>query len=174
MQKFSLTFSLLLLTVTPLTHGADINARTGLWQITTSSDLLLLVPHIPADQMQSINDLAKEYGLELPQIEMGAAVSEACITQAISEQKTLPLLAQNSLGCITKSASRNGNLYKAEFVCDGADLKGNVIAEATITSAESFTGSTQFTGTVQGNAINDQAKIGGKWIETDCGAVTPF
>ena len=174
MQKFLLSFSLSLLAVTTLTHGADINVRPGLWQIMTSSDLLLLVPHIPADQMQSINDLAKEYGLELPQIEMGAAVSQACITQEMSAQKTLPVLAQNALGCVSKNANRTGNSYKAKFFCDSPDLKGDIFAEATITDAESFAGKTQFIGTAQGNAVNEEADISGKWINADCGAVKPF
>lgn len=174
MQKILLSFGLTLLTATILCHGAEINVRPGLWQVTTSSDLLLLVPHIPADQMQSINDLAKEYGLEMPQIEMGGAVSQACITQEMSAQKTLPVLAQNALGCVSKNASRTGNNYKAEFFCDGPDLKGNVIAEATITDAESFTGKTQFIGAAQGIAVNEKADISGKWINADCGTVKPF
>ena len=174
MQKLLLCFSLILLTATTLCNGAEINMRPGLWQVTTSSDLLLLVPHIPAEQMQSITNLAKEYGLELPQMEMGAAVSQACVTQEMSAQKTLPVLAQNALGCVSKNASRTGNNYKAEFICDSPELKGSIFAEATITGAESFTGKTQFIGTAQGNALNEKADIFGKWINADCGAVKAF
>ena len=174
MQKISLNFSLLLLTLTTYAFGGEINVRPGLWQITTSSDLLLLFPHIPADQMQSINDMAKQYGLELPEIEAGDAISQACITEEMATKQTLPVLAQNELGCVTKNATRAGADYKAEFICDSANFKGNVMAEATVMSTESFTGKTQFTGDVQGNPVNEQAKLNGKWLNASCGAVKPL
>ena len=154
--------------------ASDTNLRLGLWEIATSSDLLLLVPHIPADQMQSIKDLATEYGLEIPPIENGAALSKACITPEMASQKAPPIFGENNLGCITKNSSRTGNNYKMDFVCDGADLKGTGTAEGAITSAESFSGKTKFNGLAQGNAVNEQADISGKWIGAMCGDVKPL
>ena len=49
LHSFVLTSPLLAATA----HAADNNMRPGLWQITTTSDLLLLVPHLPPDQMQA-------------------------------------------------------------------------------------------------------------------------
>ena len=155
-------------------NAAETNLRPGLWQITTSSDLLLLVPHIPADQMQSIKDLAKDYGLEVPQIENGAAISQTCITQEMANQKTLPNFYNAQLGCSSKNATRSGNHYKIDFVCDSADLIGSGTATGTITSAEAFTGQTNFTGTAQGNPVNERADINGKWLNASCGAVKPL
>lgn len=155
-------------------QSAETTMRPGLWEIATTSDLLLLVPHIPADQMQSIKDLANEYGLEMPQIENGAAISKACITPEMANQKSPPIFAQNQLGCVTKNSTRNGNNYKMDFVCDSADLKGTGSAEGTITSAESFTAKTTFNGTAQGNAVNEQADVNGKWIGASCGEVKPL
>ena len=154
--------------------AGETNMRPGLWEIATSSDLLLLVPHIPADQMQSIKDLATEYGLEIPPIENGAALSKACITPEMASQKAPPIFGENNLGCITKNSTRIGNHYKMDFVCDGADLKGAGTAEGAITSAESFTGKTKFNGLAQGNAVNEQADISGKWIGAMCGDVKPL
>lgn len=166
----SLTFSLFISTA----NSAEFNMRPGLWEITTTSDLLLLVPHIPSGQMQNIKDLAKEYGLDMPQIENGAAISKACITQEIANQKALPNLYQNQTGCTTKSATRNGNNYKVAFSCDSADLKGNGSAEGNLTSAESFSGQTKFTGLAQGNPVNEKADISGKWTNASCGTVKPM
>ena len=49
-------------------NAAETNMRLGLWQITTSSDLLKLALQLSPDQMQNIKDLAKDYGIEMPQI----------------------------------------------------------------------------------------------------------
>lgn len=167
-------FGLFFLLACTLTNASEIILRPGLWQISTSSDLLLLVPYIPNEQMQEVKDLAKEYGLDLPQIEMGAAISHVCVSQALSIQKTLPVLAQNELGCVTKKINRTGNNYEAEIICNSADVRGSAIASATITSAESFTGVTHFVGSTQGNAINEKADVNGKWMHADCGEIKPY
>ena len=158
----------------PAAQAADNNMRPGLWQITTSSDLLRIVPHLPPDQMQSIKDLAKDYGLEMPQIENGAAISQTCITQEMANQKTLPNFYNAELGCTSKNATRNGNNYKIDFVCASPDLKGNGTAEGTITAPENFTGQTNFSGEAQGSPVNEKADITGKWINASCGEVKPL
>ena len=156
------------ITYSVFAQSAETNLRAGLWEIATTSDLLLLVPHIPADKMQSIKDLATEYGLEVPPIENGAAISKACITPEMANQKSPPIFGENALGCTSKNSSRTGNLYKMDFVCNSADLKGTGTADGTITSAESFTGTTRFNGVAQGNAVNESANISGKWVSASC------
>jgi Protein of unknown function (DUF3617) len=170
--------------ITPLfastANAAETNIRAGLWQITTTSDLLLLAPHIPPDQMQNVKDIATEYGLEMPQIENGAAISQTCITQQMADTKTLPNFYNEQLGCTSqnvnpgKNPTRNGNNYKTDFVCTSTELKGNGTAAGTITSPEAFTGQTNFTGTAQGNPVNERADINGKWMNASCGAVKPL
>jgi len=155
-------------------NAAETNMRPGLWQITTSSDLLLLAPHLPPEQMQSIKDLAKDYGLEMPQIENGAAISQTCITQEMANQKTLPNFYQPQLGCTSKNATRSGNNYKIDFVCASPDLKGNGTVQGAITNPEAFTGRTYFSGEAQGNPVNERAEINGKWINPSCGVVKPL
>lgn len=66
---------------------ADSVIRPGLWEVTTKSDLLQLIPHVPAEQMQQITRLAKQYGLEMPQISNGAANSTMCITPEMAKQE---------------------------------------------------------------------------------------
>ena len=174
MRKTLIGLTLICPLLAATANAADNNMRPGLWQITTTSDLLLLVPHLPPDQMQGIIDLAKDYGLDMPQIENGAAISQTCITQEMVNQKTLPNFYNAELGCTSKNATRSGNDYKVDFVCDSADLKGSGTAVGTITSPEAFTGQTNFTGTAQGNTVNEQADISGKWINASCGAVKPL
>ena len=174
MRKTLIGLTLICPLIAATAHAADNNMRPGLWQITTTSDLLLLVPHLPPDQMQGIKDLASEYGLEMPQIENGAAISQTCITQEMAAQKMLPNFYNAELGCTSQNATRSGNDYKVDFVCDSADLKGSGTAVGTITSPEAFTGQTNFTGTAQGNPVNEKADISGKWINASCGAVKPL
>ncbi len=171
MRKILVGLTLISALFAATANAAEANMRPGLWQIETTSDVLLLVPHIPADQMQNVKDIAKEYGLEMPQIENGAAISQTCITQQMVNTKTLPNFYNAELGCKSQNASRNGNNYKTDFVCNSADLKGNGTAVGTITSAQTFTGQTNFTGTAQGNPVNEQADINGKWLNASCGAL---
>jgi hypothetical protein len=174
MRKILIGLTLIAPFLAPTANAAETNMRPGLWQITTTSDLLLLAPHLPPEQMQSIKDLAKDYGLEMPQIENGATISQTCITQEMAKQKTLPNLYNAQLGCSSKNASRSGNNYKIDFVCASSDLKGNGTAEGTITNPEAFTGQTNFIGEAQGNPVNERADIYGKWINASCSAVKPF
>jgi hypothetical protein len=155
-------------------NATDDNLRTGLWQITTSSDLLWLAPQIPPEEMQKWKDLAEQYGVEMPQIQMGEATSKVCITQEMAEQQKFPIFYQSELGCETKNATRNGNNYRLDFVCSSPELKGNGTAEGTITSPESFLGRTQFEGVAQEVPVNEHADISGRWINSSCGSVKPL
>jgi hypothetical protein len=158
----------------PTANSAETNMRPGLWEITTTSDLLWLVPKIPQDQMDNLKDIAKEYGFDLPQIQNGAATSSACITQEMANQKNPPDFYQNQMGCTAKNSTISGNKYRLDFVCANAQLKGNGTAEGTFVSMESFKGQTQFKGLAQGNPINEKADISGQWINASCGSVKPL
>jgi len=174
MQKKIPLIALSFICLISTTNASEFNMRPGLWQISTSSDLLRLAPAIPPDQMQAARDLAKQYGVEMPEIENGAAITKACITPEMAKQKALPSFYQDQTGCASKNTSRKGNDYKVDFACDGADLKGSGTAEGHLTSAESFTGISKFTGTAQGNPVNEKADINGKWLGAKCGEVKPM
>lgn len=151
--------------------SAENNMRPGLWEMTTTSDLLRLVPQIPPDQMQNLMNFAKQQGFDMPQIQNGAAKSNAIITQAMADQKLPPNFYQNRFGCSPKNAIHTGNKYRLDFVCASSQLKGNGTAEGTFTSPESFSGRTEFDGTAQGNPVNEHADISGRWIRASCGTV---
>lgn len=166
----SLVFPLLITTA----YSAEFNMRPGLWEITTTSDLLLLTQHIPPSQMKSIKDLANQYGFDMPEIEHGAAISKTCITQEMANKKTLPIFYQEELGCASKNTNRNGNHFAVSFTCNSADLKGNGAAVGNLTSPERFIGQTQFKGLVQGVQVNEKADVDGKWMSASCGSVKPM
>jgi len=174
MQKLITVFTYAMLFFVATSNATEINMRPGLWQITTSTDLLRLAPAIPPDQMQNARNLAKEYGLEMPVIENGAAITKVCITNEMAKKNVLPNFYQEQTGCASKEAIRKGNDYRVIFTCESADLKGNGTAEGRLTSSESFTGFSKFTGTAQGNSLNEKADINGKWLGTSCGEVKPM
>ena len=174
MHKTSIALVCASLFLMPTANSADNNMRPGLWEITTSSDLLWLAPQISADEMKNLKDLAEQYGVDMPQIQMGEAISKVCITPEMAEQQKLPNFYQTELGCSTQNATRTGNKYRVEFVCSGPQLQGNGTAEGTITSPVSFSGQTQFAGNAQGVPVNERADISGRWINASCGTVKPL
>lgn len=168
MQRKSSLISVLLLAI-PMVANAEVNSiKPGLWEVTTTSELLGLASQIPPSKMKDLDNLAKEYGFEMPAIQNGAAKSNACITQEMANQKVLPDSFQTQVGCVVKNVTHNGNSYRADYVCENPQLKGNGSAQGTLTTPESFTGSTTFSGVVQGAPVSDQADVIGKWISTDC------
>lgn len=169
-QKVSLTLAIL--SFTAATSAAEISIKPGLWEITTTSNLLSLASQVPPDQMQNINELAKEYGVELPDIKDGAAKSTTCVTPEMSKQKIVPSTFENQAGCTVGNITRNGNAYRMNYACKNPQMEGSGVASGTLTDAQHFNGQTTFNGTVQGNPINEQANIQGKWIGANCNALS--
>ncbi|BBP06011.1 hypothetical protein TPL01_23020 [Sulfuriferula plumbiphila] len=153
--------------------SAENDMRPGLWEITTTSDLLRLVSQIPPDQMQSLMNLAKQHGVDMPQIQNGAAMSSVCVTQKMADQKIPPGFYQNKSGCIAQNATHAGNTYTWDFVCANPKLKGNGTAQAVFANPENFTGRTEFDGVAQGAPVKEHADISGRWMSASCGAVKP-
>src|SRR4051812_18561551 len=78
------------MTTTSAAFSAETSMRPGLWEMSASSNLLSLAEQISPDQMQGISNLAKQYGLEMPKIQNGAAKSQVCITPDMAAQKIPP------------------------------------------------------------------------------------
>lgn len=180
MRNHLLTFALSSFTlVSAFTSASAVSApehaiKPGLWEVTTTSNLLSLASQIPPDQMENINAMAKEYGFEMPPIENGAAKTNACMTQEMANQKILPSALQTQAGCTIKNITQNGNAYRMDYVCKNQQLDGSGVAEGTFTNTENFTGKTVFNGTVQGSPITEQANVSGKWVAASCGNVKPL
>ncbi|MDQ3186673.1 MAG: DUF3617 domain-containing protein [Pseudomonadota bacterium] len=166
MRKILLLLSLL--SIVSAANAAKNNVRPGLWEVTTTSMLLALVPQIPPDQMQKLTSLAKQYGFDMPQIQNGAATSKVCITQQMADQEIPSYFHHNQSGCHIKNAIRAEDSYKMDLVCTDPQFKGNGRAEGTFTSPESFSGWTTFSGTLQNNPVNEHADTSGRWISANC------
>lgn len=148
--------------------------RPGLWEITTRSDLLALVPHIPSEHMQQLSDLARRYGLKLPKIENGAATSKICITAEMAKQEIPAYFYENRSGCTVQNAIRKGNSYQLDLVCSNQHFEGTGFAQGTFTDPENFSGSTEFDSTVSGTPVHAAAQTDARWIGERCTAANPM
>ena len=153
------------------TLAADLAPRPGLWEISATNDLLALAPQIPSDQMEKLRGLARQHGFDMPKIENGAASSRICITPEMAAQNTMPDLYQQQSGCTSRNAVRNGARYSMEISCSGGQVRGSGHAEGVLESAERFSGTTTFNGTVQGNPVNERAQTSGRWVAANCGGL---
>jgi hypothetical protein len=152
--------------------AAEIAPRPGLWEISATNDLLALAPQIPADQMERLRGLARQHGFDMPRIENGAASSRICITPEMAAQNTMPDLYQQQSGCTSRNAVRNGARYSMEISCSGGQVRGSGRAEGMLESAERFSGTTTFNGTVQGNPVNERAQTSGRWVAASCSGLS--
>ena len=160
--------SLFLLPGIPEANSAEAYIRPGLWEITTTSMLLGLVPQIPPEQMLNLTNLAKQYGLDIPQIQDGAATSRICITSQMAEQDIPAYLHAPQLGCSVRNAVREKNSYRMDLVCTDYQLKGNGRAEGTFATPETFSGWTIFNGKLQNTPVSENADTSGRWISANC------
>ncbi len=165
--------SLLTLTITAPVVAHE-HIRPGLWEITTRSDLLALVPHIPSEQMQQLSTLASRYGLKLPEIENGTATSKVCITEEMAKQEIPTYFYENRSGCTVKNATRTDNRYQLDLACSNQHFQGDGFAQGSFTSPESFAGNTEFDSTIGGNPVHASAETSGRWIGEHCTAVNPL
>lgn len=95
-MKINIVLMLTGLLVTYSVYAND-SVRTGLWEVTTRSDLLGLVQHVPPENMQQLQNLAKQYGLKIPKIENGAAISHVCITPEMAQQEIQLIFTKTAL-----------------------------------------------------------------------------
>ena len=158
----------ILLLIMSATSWATNNIRPGLWEITTTSDLLAMVPNIPSQQMQQITSLVEQYGLQMPQIQNGAATSKVCITQQMADQDVPTYFYESQSGCSVNNVTKTGNHYKVNLVCTNTHFQGNGIAEGSFINPEHFTGQTEFDSVVQGMPVFATAETSGRWIEENC------
>jgi len=149
------------------------NIRPGLWEVTTTSDLLNLVPHIPPVTMQQITDLARQYGLVMPKIQNKAAISHVCITPSMAAKEIPTYFYDGQSGCSVNNASRSGNRFQVEMVCNNAQFQGNGTAEGVFTSPESFSGLTEFDSIVMGAPVHATAETNGRWMGENCAVTKP-
>lgn len=149
----------------------NIPIKPGLWEVRASSGLLSMIPALPPERMDQLRALASEHGFKLPRIENGAASSRICVTPEMAGRDRLPNAYQAESGCSSSDARREGNRLSAEIRCSGDRVRGTGHTDALLQNPESFTGRTSFSGTFDGQPVNEQADISGRWVAASCSEV---
>lgn len=168
------TLPILLLATLPLTvSGAETSMRPGLWEITTTSNILNYASQMTPEQTENLKRMANEYGFEMPDIQNGAAKSNTCVTPEMASQKLVPDAFQSQMGCSVKHITHTGNRYRIDFTCDNPQLQGVGVADGTFTNPENLVGKTVFKGQAQGIQVDESADINGKWIAASCENARP-
>jgi hypothetical protein len=143
MRKILLALACVSALGTPSANSAGNSIRPGLWEITTSSDVLRLAQIAP-ERAQELKDLAEQYGVDISGLLMGEASSQVCITPEMAASDKPPALHDPEWDCNTQNATRSGNRYRYDFVCSSPQLRGKGTAEGTFTTPERFSGHTRF------------------------------
>lgn len=173
MQMLTVAITVATILYSTMASATEITIKPGLWEISTSSPLLGLASQLPDEQMRGIQDLAKEYGFEVPEIKQGAAKSTTCVTPEMAKQQIVPSMFENDAGCSVKNIKRNGNHFQLDYTCKNTTMEGNGLVQVTLIDHEQFTGETVFNGNIQGNLINERANIQGKWLANTCNTKSP-
>jgi hypothetical protein len=143
--------------------------KAGLWEVTTQSAAMKNMPKVPPEQIEQM----RKMGVDISQLQSGAIVSKICITKDMAQRNQLPM-DQALNGCKTGSTKQSASGYTTDIVCKGPEMKGKGLATVSFASDESFSTSTEFQGTINGQPISDRSDTSGKWISTGCGSVKPI
>jgi hypothetical protein len=154
--------------------SAGLNAagttRPGLWEMSMKSDQMRQMPNVPPEQIEQM----RRMGVEIPTMREGAMIQRVCITPEMASRNQTPDLGREPGDCKLNSHDRSGNTYRADIVCDGAQLKGNGTIKGTMNGDTGFRSTYDFKGTSRGQPVTQHHETQGKWLSADCGNVRPL
>jgi hypothetical protein len=146
------------------------NVKAGLWEVTTQSAALQNMPKVSPEQIEQM----RKMGVDISQLQSGAIISKLCITKEMAQRDQLPQMEQAQRGCKLGNTQHTSNGYTTDIVCAGPEMKGKGVTKVTFASNQSFSASSEFSGTVNGQAFTDRSDVSGKWVDADCGSVKPI
>jgi len=149
-----------------LSTGAALagHGKVGLWNISTSVNMAMAVPPEVMAEM-------KKAGMRMPPAQ--TINTQMCMTKAEVESDKPPQIGNNDPGCDTHILRQTASSMAADTICSGK-LRGVGHIEVAYGSAEHYTGSYSFKGSVQGRPDNLSTSFRGDWVKADCGAVKPY
>jgi len=142
--------------------------KPGLWEMAMKSDAFKAMPKMSPQQLEQM----RKMGVNVPQMQDGAMISQVCITKEMAEREQPPM-ARNESGCQAKNFQRSSNAYSGDIVCDGPAMKGTGKVKGVFAGDTSFTSTYDFKGTAHGQPASSHHETSGKWIAADCGSVKP-
>jgi hypothetical protein len=170
MRKTAISILMFSMLVSSVTAWAAGQIKPGLWEMTVKSDAFKDIPKMPPEQLKKM----REMGINIPQIQDGGMVSNVCISKEMAERDDTPQMNQKESGCQSRNYQRSGNTYSLDIVCDGPDMKGAGKIKGAYSGNERFNSSYDFKGTAHGQPVNHRQESSGKWLNADCGSVSPM
>lgn len=164
-------FSILMFSILSIsaTVSAADRLKPGLWSMNMKADAMKSMPKMSPQQMEQM----KKMGVKMPEMQDGGMVMKVCMTKEMTERDRPPQTGENNSGCEMKNFKRSGDSYSGEMVCDGPNLKGVGTITGKYPTAESFSSTYDFKGTMQGHPATTHQETSGKWLSADCGDVKP-
>lgn len=168
MNRLALAASAVLLCL-PLSGGAAIAQRPGLWTLTVAISQGL--PEIDPRMIEQMEMM----GLEVPgPVALEPTTYQICLTPEQVAKDRLPDIHDEGTGCTARNLIREGDRATGNLQCDGR-LRGGGKAQVTLTGPQSFAGSASFEGSSQeGLPLSATGALSGKWLSENCGNVRPY
>ena len=149
-----------------LSPGAALagHGKAGLWNTSTVMNMAMAMPPEVMAQM-------KKAGMSMPAAQ--TITTQICMTQAEVDSDKPPQMGKNDTGCDSHVTKQTASSMAADMVCTG-QMKGTGHIEVSYSSAEHYTGSYAFHGSVEDHPSNLSTTFKGDWVKADCGAVKPY
>lgn len=148
--------------------AAATKQKPGLWETTIRMDLGDSMPQIPPHLLEQMRGA----GVEMPFAE--PVVHRICLLPEQVAQDTVPEFSDPDSGCATRNITREGDRYSGQIACNGR-LRGQGTLQMSLTSSESYVGSTDFSGVAEGSLpVTLHSEFSGRWLGADCGEVPPL
>lgn len=140
----------------------------GLWEVTMTSDQMKNMPQLSPEQIAQM----KKMGMNVPEMRDGGMVNKICVTPQMAARDK-PITDRGQENCKTTNERSSGNIYSADLVCNGPEMKGKGTISVTYSGNTSYSSSMQFKGTAHGQPVNTSNESRGRWLGADCGNVRP-
>jgi hypothetical protein len=166
----------LVLTAAISTPALCAEPQPGLWDQTMTMDLSgMEMPQMPEMPPEVLAQM-EAAGIQMPDLDFSQPrtnSSQYCLTaEDIANRKPFGGDEDMDDNCTQQNFVRDDNGMSMDLVCTG-DMNGTGRLEYVFDSATHFTGTMNFTGTIQGRPANVMNTMEGNWVSGDCGNVAP-
>jgi Protein of unknown function (DUF3617) len=176
---------LALATAAPLAvAAASANAQTmkpGLWEMTNKmggspemdqamAQLQQQMANMPPEQRKMMEDMMAKKGMGMGGVSPGGIVVKACITKEMAERNQMPM--QHSGDCTNTISDKTSTGMKMKFTCTNPPSSGE--GQFSFMGDTAYTMKMKISTAAQGKPQVTTVDGSGKWVNSDCGNITPM
>lgn len=164
----TLSFAACLVPPFALQAAEQLNVKTGLWEITSSSRISGVPPlpkevldKLTAEQRAEMAAAFQDEASKGPQLD----VDRECVTQDEIERPFQPADAEDCTHTVTQSTRTT---QEVKLVCSG-EYEGSGVFRVTALTPESITGSLDLQLGEGKDVMQVESQLKGRWLGADCG-----